>query len=139
MRALLCLPLAAALSGADWPQFRGHGGAGLCPECGPMPVEFGPSRNAVWKTPVPMGKSSPVLIADRIFLTAAEGHDLITLCLDRATGRELWRRAVRAPRQETRNALNHSAAPPPVTDGRRVFAFFADFGLVAYALDGKQL
>ncbi|MBL8179017.1 MAG: PQQ-binding-like beta-propeller repeat protein, partial [Bryobacterales bacterium] len=63
----------------------------------------------------------------------------ITLCLDRATGRQLWRRAVRAPRQETRNALNHSAAPTPVTDGRRVFAFFADFGLVAYALDGKQL
>jgi outer membrane protein assembly factor BamB len=134
MRTLL---LATALFAADWPQLRGPDGAGLCPSCGQLPTEFGPQKNVIWKTPLSAGKSSPVLVADRIFLTAAEGDDLITLCLDRKTGKLLWRQSVRAARRHPQNALNHRAAPTPVTDGKSVFAFFADFGLVAYSLDGK--
>ncbi|MBL8218723.1 MAG: PQQ-binding-like beta-propeller repeat protein [Bryobacterales bacterium] len=128
-----------ALFGADWLQFRGSDGAGLCASCGAMPVEIGPGKNVVWKTAVPMGKSSPLLVGDRVLLTAAEGGELITMSLSRQTGKVQWRRAVRASREETRNKLNHSAAPTPVSDGRRVFAFFADFGLVGYSIDGKEL
>ncbi len=140
MRAFFLLTLAIALHGADWPQFRGPGGSGLCPNCGPMPVEFGPGRNVVWKSELPAGKSSPLFIGDRIFVTAAEGDDLLTICLERATGRIRWRRAVRAAKREVQNPLNHRAAPTPITDGsHRVFAFFADFGVVAYDFDGKPL
>ena len=131
MRLLLPPLFAAALFAADWPQLRGPDGSGLCPTCGPLPSEFGAAKNVLWKTDVPEGKSSPVLAGDRIFLTAAEGDDLITLCLNRSTGKVLWRRSVRAAKREFQHTLNHRAAPTPVTDGQSVFVFFADFGLVS--------
>lgn len=139
--ALLC-PLTALclLSGTgDWPQLRGPNGSGLCPSCGPQPAAFGPQKNVAWKAAdLPAGKSSPVLSGDRIFLTGAEGDELITLCLSRSTGKILWRRSVRAARREAQHSLNHRAAPTPATDGKRVFVFFADFGLIAYDFEGEQ-
>src|SRR5580704_17606113 len=96
MRTLHYLLLALGLFGADWPQFRGPDGSGRCPSCGPLPIEFGPQKNVLWKTELPVGKSSPVLAGDRIFLTASEGDDMITMCLSRTTGQIQWRRSVRA-------------------------------------------
>src|SRR5438552_1540264 len=138
MRILLYPLLALGLFGADWPQLRGPNGSGLCPSCGQLPTEFGPQKNVLWKTELPEGKSSPVLAGDRIFLTASERDDLITMCLSRTTGKVQWRRSVRAARREAQNPLNHRAAPTAVTDGTRVFVFFADFGLIAYDFAGKQ-
>src|SRR5215813_5383353 len=139
MRTLLCPLLAVGLFGADWPQFRGPDGSGLCPSCGQMPTEFGPQKNVLWKTDLPPGKSSPVLVGDRIFITGAEGDDLVTFCLSRTTGKVQWRRSVHAPKREYQNSLNHRAAPTAVTDEKSgVFVFFADFGLIAYDFDGKQ-
>ena len=137
MRTLLLLPVTLGLWGADWPQFRGPNGSGLCPSCGQLPTEFGPQKNVLWKTELPVGKSSPVLVGDRIFLTASEGDELITMCLSRATGKVLWRRSVRAAKREYQNMLNHRAAPTAVTDGKNVYVFFADFGLAAYDFEGK--
>ena len=131
--------LAVGLFAADWPQLRGPSGSGLCPSCGRLPTEFGPQQNVLWKTELPEGKSSPILAGDRIFVTAAEGEDLITICLSRTTGKIQWRRSVRAGRHEARHTLNHSAAPTAATDGSRVFVFFADYGLVAYDFEGEQL
>ena len=139
MRTLLYPLLALGLFGADWPQFRGPNGSGLCPSCGHLPTWFGPQKNVLWKTDLPVGKSSPILAGDRIFLTATEGDDLITMCLSRTSGKVLWRRSIRAARHEAQNALNHRAAPTPVTDGKSVFVFFSEFGLAAYDFDGKQL
>src|SRR6185369_9239466 len=138
MRTLLYPLLALSLFGADWPQFRGPNGSGLCPSCGRLPTEFGPQKNVLWKTELPVGKSSLVLVGDRIFLTAAEGDDLITLCLSRTTEKVQWRRSVRAARREFQHTLNHRAAPTTVTDRKSVFVFFADFNLVAYDFASKQ-
>jgi outer membrane protein assembly factor BamB len=138
MRLLLCPLLAVGLFGADWSQLRGPNGSGLCPSCGQLPTEFGPQKNVLWKIDLPVGKSSPVLVGDRIFLTGSEGEDLITICLNRTTGKVEWRKSVRAARREAQHPLNHRAAPTPVTDGKSVFVFFADFGLLAYDFNGKQ-
>jgi outer membrane protein assembly factor BamB len=137
MRTLLGSLLALALFGADWPQLRGPNGSGLCPSCGHLPTEFGPQNNVLWKTELPEGKSSPVLAGDRIFLTAAEGDDLITMCLSRTTGKVQWRRSIRAGKREAQHTLNHRAAPTPVIGGDSVFVFFADFGLAAYDYEGN--
>ena len=51
-------------------------------------------KAALWRQPLPPGQSTPTIVGDRIFLTGYEGNDLLTLCLDRATGKELWRQAV---------------------------------------------
>src|SRR5688572_29439925 len=125
MRGLLYPMIALGLSGADWPQLRGPNGSGLCSSCGQLPSEFGPQKNILWKTDLPVGKSSPVLVGDRIFLTASEGEELITMCLSRSTGKVQWRQAIRPPRRDPHHPLNHRAAPTPVTDGKSVFVFFA--------------
>ena len=80
-----------------WSRFRGPNGTGVSQATG-LPVSFGPEKNVRWKTPLPPGHSSPVLSDSRIFLTAhspdKESYTLLVICLDRKTGRELWRREV---------------------------------------------
>src|SRR2546425_2040463 len=124
MRLLLWLPgVTLALLAADWPRFRGPNGAGVASGSG-LPAEFGPDKNVVWKAGLPLGKSSPALTEKHIFLTGWEGDRLITLCLDQANGKILWRRSVTAERREHLHDLNDRASSSPVTDGKNVYVFF---------------
>ncbi|MBI3680904.1 MAG: PQQ-binding-like beta-propeller repeat protein [Acidobacteria bacterium] len=120
----------------DWPQLRGPGGLGISGDRN-LPVEFSPSKNVRWKTPLPPGKSSPVIIGRRLCLTASPENRLETLCLDRDSGRILWRQSVPRQRSENRHKLNHAAAPTPVSDGENLYVFFSDFGLLCFTLEGK--
>jgi len=103
-----------------------------------LPETFGPGRNVVWKTPLPLGHSSPILAGDRIFLTAVEQNKLYTFCLSRASGQVLWRRECPRNRTEPLDKLNTAASPTPASDGRNVYVFFGDFGLISYGLDGNE-
>jgi outer membrane protein assembly factor BamB len=122
----------------DWPQFRGPNGSGLSETTG-LPLEFGPDKNVIWKTALPTGHSSPVLTEDFIFLTACDGEKLLTYCIDRLDGRILWQKEAPRPRVEKIDNRNNPASPSTATDGKNVFVFFADFGLLAYDLEGKEL
>jgi outer membrane protein assembly factor BamB len=119
-----------------WTRFRGPNGSGISNDTG-FPVEFGKSRNLVWRTPVRPGKSSPVLSARHVFLTGYDHEKLITQCFDRATGRLLWERAENRAHQQDVNLLNNPAAITPVTDGENVYVFFKDFGLISYDAAGR--
>jgi outer membrane protein assembly factor BamB len=121
----------------QWPQFRGPNGSGV-DSAGPYPVAFSPSKDVVWKTSVPYGQSSPVLASDRMYLTASEGGRLLTIALDAASGRELWRREIQPPRSHKIYKANDPASPTPVADENGVVVFFADFGLAAYTPEGKD-
>ena len=134
--ALLLLALAPAFA-AEWTRFRGPNGGGVA-EGSPLPREIGPDKNVVWKAAIPMGKSSPAVIADRIFLTGHKDGRLETFALDRRTGKLLWRRESPGHRDEKRNKLNDPAAPSPVSDGSNVYVFFAGFGLVSYTGSGEE-
>src|SRR5258706_14425304 len=79
---------ALALVAEDWPQFRGTNGTGVSTS-GSLPVQFGPEKNVVWQTSLPPGHSSPVLAGSSIFLTAFEDKKLLTLRLDKASGKIL--------------------------------------------------
>ena len=121
----------------EWLQFRGPNGTGVA-EGFALPVEFSAKKNLVWKTSVPFARSSPVVTTDRVFLTASEGDNLITLALDRKTGKVLWRRDVVRPRHMPIYKANDAASPTPVSDGKNVFVFFAELGLISYGPDGKE-
>lgn len=135
-RLFLLLSCSLAFAG-DWPQFRGPNSSGVSDATG-LPLEFGPGKNVVWRTPLPPGHSSPVLTADRIFLTAFAGDKLETICLARNTGKILWRREVPRPRKQPLHANNSPASPSVVTDGTNAYAFFTDFGLISFAPDGRE-
>ncbi len=120
-----------------WSRFRGPNGSGRVTGSG-YPVEFGRGRNMVWRRPFPPGKSSPVLTADRLYLTAADNNRLTVLSVDRGTGRTIWERSITPLGNQFRHPLNHAASPSAVTDGSNVYACFADFGLVSYDAKGRE-
>jgi outer membrane protein assembly factor BamB len=124
-----------------WPQFHGVDGSGLAADGTKVPRDFGPDQNVLWKTPLPRGHSSPCIWDDRIYLTGCEkgSKELETLCLDRATGKILWRRSVQAEQTDPLYELNNPASSTPATDGERVFVYFGMFGLVCYDRDGGEL
>ena len=135
--SILILATTCTVIAADWPQFRGINARGVSETTG-LPVEFGPSRNVLWKTALPPGHSSPVLSADRIFLTAFDEKALYVISLDRSTGRILWRREVPRPRTQELHKSNSPASPSVATDGKNAYAFFTDFGLISYGSDGEE-
>ncbi len=132
LTAVPCLP-------SDWPQFRGQNASGVSGDTN-LPLEFGPEKNVVWKTALPPGNSSPAIAGARIFLTAFENEKLLTISLDRATGRILWRREAPRPRKQViERPANSPVSATPATDGANAYAFFQDFGLLAYGPDGNEL
>ena len=74
----------------------------------------------------------------RVYITASEGEKLLTLCFDAKTGRELWRREIRAVKSGKIFKANDPASPTPIADENGVVVFFADFGLAAYTPEGKD-
>jgi len=132
----LVLLLAGAGTG-DWSRFRGPNGTGI-QETGRLPAELSATRNVVWKTALPPGYSSPVVSGDRIFVTAFEGEKLLTIALDRATGKERWRRESPRDRREKLDPRNGPASATPVADGKNVYVFFPDYGLVSYTFAGEE-
>jgi outer membrane protein assembly factor BamB len=87
---------------------------------------------------IPFGRSSPIVAANRIFLTAVEGEKLVTLCLDRVTGKIIWRSEATRARRMSIFKGNDPASPTPVSDGTNVYVFFAELGLISYGPDGKE-
>ena len=79
-------------------------------------------------------------MGNKIFLTAvAEKEKLETICLDRATGKIIWR--VEAPHNtlEKIHGIGSYAQPSPAADSERVVVLFGSSGLYCYDHDGKQL
>lgn len=132
----LLLSVHADMALAQWPQFRGPNGSGVDSSTG-YPVEFSPTKNVAWKASVPYGQSSPVVVGNRVYLTASEGPRLITICLEARTGKELWRREAPRERSSEIYRANDPASPTPAADESGVVAFFPDFGLVSYSPEGE--
>ena len=121
---------------ANWNQFRGPNGAGVAAGCTP-PLKI-VAHQAAWKTPLPPGKSSPVLWGDRIFLTGVEGGRLTSLALDANSGKVLWKRpAPEAPLERVHRA-NSVAASTPCVDEKHIYVYFGSYGLLCYDHEGLE-
>jgi len=135
-----------ALSGRawaeNWPMWRGPRGDGTSLEKN-VPVQWSPTQNVVWKTPIPgKGHSSPIVWGDRIFVvTALKGqNERLLLCLNRSDGAVLWQRMVLEAPLERINRLNSYASSTPATDGERGYVSFLDrdkMFIAAYDFEGN--
>src|SRR6476620_3371952 len=116
LKFVVCVTFALAIIATSfakeplvWPQFRGPGGSGIAEEQKP-PVEVGPDKNVKWKKPVPAGLSSPIVVGDKLVLTAFENDKLYTIAYNRADGSEAWRAEAPAKEIETYYAKQGSPA-----------------------------
>jgi len=154
---LLAAVLAAGNAEADqnWPQFRGPRGDGTSTARN-VPLTWSESNNIAWKVAVPgRGRSSPVVMKDRIWLTTAieqglirtniKGDDMqmtehVTLqavCLDTKRGKELWRTTLfELDKPAPVHWFNSWATPSPVVEKGRLYCDFGTFGTAA--LDSKN-
>ena len=122
-----------------WPQFRGPNGSGVADGAKP-PIEIGPDKNVKWKISVPSGLSSPIVVGDKLVITAFDDGKLFTIAYSRDTGNEVWRAAAPAKQIEAFHKIEGSpAASTPATDGERIVSYFGSCGLVCHDLSGKEL
>ncbi len=137
--ALVFLGFAATLPAANWPAWRGPLGTGICDEKN-LPTTWSKTENVKWRVPLPEpGNSTPVVWADRVFVTQAVGDRRTLMCFTRADGKLLWQQGITAKEKEPTHATNPYCSASPVTDGERVIVSFASDGLYCYDLDGKEL
>jgi len=138
---LLGIVTPALADQSNWPQWRGPKGTGKAPTADVV-TEWGPEHNVKWRIELPEpGNSTPIVWADKVFLTQplSKTNQRALICVDRETGRELWRRAVTYDQPEATHKTNPYASASPVTDGERVIAWFGSAGLVCWDLDGNEM
>lgn len=134
--------LASSARGGDWTRFRGSQGTGLAAAEDKLPTEIAPGVNQIWRTELPPGHSSPAIIGNRIFLTAVKGDtkkELLTIGLDRTTGKVLWEAAAPYDKLEGIHSIGSHAQSSPCADADVVVSFFGSSGMYCYDHSGKQL
>ncbi|MEM7231430.1 MAG: PQQ-binding-like beta-propeller repeat protein [Planctomycetota bacterium] len=155
------------LRSENWHQWRGPDANGVAPTAEP-PLRWSEDENVRWKVPIEgRGSSTPIVWKDKVYILTAVNtgevdptkpkpedqpkrvfgikhpntkYQFLVLCLDRATGKELWRRRPTAvvPHEGVHHDNDYASASP-TTDGKRLYCWFGSAGLFAYDLNGKKL
>lgn len=139
--AVVLLTLVGSLPShaANWPNWRGPTQDGSSDETG-LPEKFS-KADAKWSTAMPgLSASVPAVWGDKVFLTAPieAQQQLVALCYDANTGKEVWRSVISEDKLQWDNKSN-LASPSPTTDGKTVVFLFANAMAAGFDFSGKQL
>ena len=128
---------------ANWPRFRGwDGGAVSTLTNTPLAWDLKSGAGIAWKVAAPApGHGSPIVWSNRVFVSSGDAAKRSVDCFDAASGQSLWQRAIEnipgSPTKQPEVPADTSfAAATMATDGRRVFAIFANGDLAALRFDG---
>ncbi|MEZ5398014.1 MAG: PQQ-binding-like beta-propeller repeat protein [Bryobacteraceae bacterium] len=116
--------LAAALSAADWPQWRGPDRDGKSPETGLLKrwPDAGPKLD--WKAQgAGEGYSSMSIAGGRLYTLGQRGSVEFIIAFDAATGKKLWETAIGGPFRERRGDGPRGV---PTVEGEKLWALAAD-------------
>ena len=138
---------AAQPTAEDWPRWRGPRLDGISRETGLLKEWPKDGPRQLWQVGLAGGFSSVAVADGRVFTQTKEGNQEIVVCLDAATGKELWRYRYDAdydahvtftsgPRPDTRTGPRAT----PTVDGDRVYIMGAT-GILASleAKTGKKI
>jgi outer membrane protein assembly factor BamB len=81
----------ARVRAEDWMCWRGPHHDGISRETGLLPEWPKEGPKQLWKVDLSGGFSAPVVAGGKVFTLTKEKNQEIVLCLDAATGKELWR------------------------------------------------
>lgn len=136
----------AAVTVAQWPRFRGPGGAGRAPAADyPLSWDARTGENILWRSRVPLpGASSPIVHTDRVYLTGATPEKRAIFAFDLSRGELLWTHdcggVPDSPESTPRVHRDVGfAAATPTTDGERIYAVFANGDIVVVDRHGDRV
>jgi outer membrane protein assembly factor BamB len=163
MCLLVCGAFVALGADSNWPQFRGSQ-AGVVADNAKLPDAWSTTRNVAWVAAIPgSGWGSPVVWGDHVFVTSVVSpadvppkareftareisplpstvHRWMVYDLNLKDGKIRWQRDVgSAIPSEPKHMKNSYASETPVTDGERVYVYFASIGLFAFDMKGKPV
>jgi outer membrane protein assembly factor BamB len=129
----------------NWPSFRGQDSRGIAGGTDfPSEWDGASGKNIGWKIEVPgKGKSSPVVWGDKLFITGARDRICEVYCIDKAIGKILWTGMASdiagepsvLPKSDPEAGL---AVSTVTTNGKAVYAVFANGNLVSFDMDGNK-
>ncbi|MCA9184640.1 MAG: PQQ-binding-like beta-propeller repeat protein [Pirellulaceae bacterium] len=131
---MLELVTICALWTANWPQFRGPNADGHVVQV-VAPLEWSDTKNVAWKVNIDgLGWSSPVVVANRVYVTTAvakgEGLSLRAIAIDADSGEVIWDREVRSVEQSPQiHTKNSHASPTPIVHDGAVYVHFGTLGM----------
>jgi outer membrane protein assembly factor BamB len=149
MRRLLAVILAAlaapAVHAADWPQWRGPNRDGVSVETGLLKDWPKDGPKLAWKANIDgVGYGSPVIVGEKLFITAAEdadeGQKEFAICLNAKTGERVWK--VELPNGDGGYLTGWGSGPrsSPTADGDAVYVLGARGDLfLLKAADGAKV
>jgi outer membrane protein assembly factor BamB len=140
-KALLSIVVMMLLFGVEvqaghWPHWRGPFLNGSANEKN-LPGKLSLDKNVKWVSSLPGHSSAtPVVCKGRVFVSSTdkESKDLLGLCFDAETGKELWRKKLGTATRTIRR--NNMATPSPVTDGDNVYFMYGTGELTGLSYDG---
>ncbi|MCZ6507499.1 MAG: PQQ-like beta-propeller repeat protein [Acidobacteria bacterium] len=129
--AALCTSLlVAGFASSDWPRYRGPTGDARSPETGLLTEWPADGPPEVWRAELGDGYSCMAVSGGRLYTLFGSGRDEIAVCLDAASGREIWRVRIDSNRGDDQGDGPRST---PTVDGDHVYVLGASAKL--YALD----
>jgi len=123
----------------DWPQWRGVNRDGKVTGF-TAPQTWPKALTQKWKVTVGTGDATPALVDDRLYVFARQGDDEVTLCLNAADNKELWRNKYAA--QAVTGAAGRHPGPrssPTVAEGKVVTLGVGGVLSCLNAATGKEL
>lgn len=106
----------------DWPQWRGPNRDGNAPA---ISSAWPKTLKEEWTVTVGVGHASPAIAAGKIYVFARQGEEETLVCLDAATGKELWKSSQPISYKMHEAAVGHGKGPKstPVVSNGSVFTF----------------
>jgi len=120
MAGCVFLLSAASAFAKDWPQWRGPNRDGKASGF-TAPQKWPTELTQKWKVTVGSGDATPALVGDKLYVFTRQGADEVTLCLNAANGKELWKDKYAA--QAVTGAASRHPGPrssPAVANGKVV-------------------
>ena len=118
----------------SWSSFRNSGNSGVSDKIS-LPTEWSTEQGIDWVVDLPgYGQSCPVTTADHVVLTSVDGpnkeQNLLT-CLSRIDGKTVWSLSQENSLLGPSNYMFSRAAPTPMVDSERAYAFYESGDLIA--------
>lgn len=138
---LIASALVAAAPNAEWPGFRGDGTS--LTAVADLPLKWSDDEGIAWQIETAgYGQSSPVVWSDKIFVTSIEGESkerCLVACYGLKDGKRQWQKELTAAIQVKDSDYVSRAAPTPIVDAQRLYAFFESGDLFAFDHAGAQI